>query len=85
MRQPRDIQVIPVPVEEQILRMGSHHGATYFEHVAFLDALRNGTPPEVSARDGWLAVAMGVAAQRSIEERRPVEMSEVLMQGGATR
>ena len=28
--------------------------------------------------DGLLSVAMGVAAQRSIEERRPVDMAELL-------
>jgi hypothetical protein len=31
----------------------------------------------VSARDGMLAVAMGIAAQRSIAERRPIEMREL--------
>ena len=31
------------------------------------------------AYDGLMAVAMGVAAQRSIEERRPVDMAEVLV------
>lgn len=42
-----------------------------------LNSIRNGTPPQVSAYDGYLAVAMGVAAHRSIGECRPVEMAEV--------
>ena len=36
-----------------------------------------GTPPEVSVRDGLLAVAVGIAAQRSAEEKRPVELAEL--------
>jgi hypothetical protein len=32
----------------------------------------------VTLHDGLMAVAVGVAAHRSIDERRPVEMTEVL-------
>lgn len=53
-----------------------HHGSTFLEQRAFLAALRDGTPPLVSARDGLLAVAVGAAAERSIREGRPVELSE---------
>jgi predicted dehydrogenase len=68
---------VHVPVEERILAAGFHHGATYFQHVAFAEAIRAGGAPAVSVRDGLLAVAMGLAAQRSIEERRPVELAEL--------
>lgn len=71
----RRVDVIDVPPD--LLAAGSHHGSTWFEHRAFLAALRNGTPPEVGLRDGLIAVAMGVAAERSIAERRPVEMAEL--------
>ena len=37
---------------------------------------KNGTGPEVSALDGLKAAAMGMAAHKSIEEGRPVDMSE---------
>lgn len=67
--------VIDVPPE--LLAAGAHHGSTWFEHQAFLAALRGGTPPEVSLRDGLVAVAMGVAAERSIAEWRAVAMTEL--------
>jgi predicted dehydrogenase len=70
-------QTTHVPVEERILKAGFHHGSTWFEHVAFRRAIREGTPPEVSVRDGRVAVAMGIAAHRSIDERRPVELREI--------
>jgi myo-inositol 2-dehydrogenase/D-chiro-inositol 1-dehydrogenase len=56
---------------------GAHHGATYFQHLAFQEAVRTGGRPAVSAADGALAVAVGAAAEQSIRERRPVEMSEL--------
>ena len=66
-----------IDVAPELLSAGSHHGSTWFEHEAFLAALRAGASPAVSLRDGLAAVAMGVAAERSIAERRPVDMAEV--------
>jgi predicted dehydrogenase len=57
---------------------GLHHGSSYLEHVHFLDAVRTGRPPEVTLDDGLWSVAMGVAAHRSIELGRPVDLSELL-------
>ena len=65
-----------VPVDPEILAAGHHHGSTYYEHLAFRKAIEDGTAPEVSLTDGLKAVAMGLAAERSITERRPVEMAE---------
>ena len=66
-----------VPVDPEILAAGNHHGSTYFEHLAFRKAIQDGTAPEVGLTDGLKAVAMGLAAERSIVERRPVEMAEL--------
>jgi predicted dehydrogenase len=76
-REPREERREHVPVAREILAAGHHHGSTYYQHLAFLKALREGGPPEVSARDGLLAVALGVAAEKSIRERRPVDMAEL--------
>ena len=65
-----------IPVDPDVLAAGHHHGSTYFEHVAFRKAVLDGSTPEVGLNDGLKAVAMGLAAERSIEERRPVDMSE---------
>jgi predicted dehydrogenase len=57
---------------------GFHHGSSYTEDRKFVDAIRSGAAAEVTVRDGLISVAIGVAAHRSIEEGRPVHMSEVL-------
>lgn len=75
-RSPRHIETIEVAVEDRLLQAGFHHGSTYYEHLHFQQAIRGGLDPEVSTRDGLLAVAMGVAAERSAREGRPVELSE---------
>lgn len=56
---------------------GYHHGSTYREHQGLRRAILGGTEPEVTVDDGVWSVAMGVAAHRSIDEGRPVELSEL--------
>lgn len=68
---------ITFPLAGNLAHAGAHHGSTFFEHVAFRDAVRAGAPPVVSVLDGALAVAMGAAGERSVRERRPVELREL--------
>ena len=75
-RKPKRVETVHVPVREEVLKAGFHHGASYYQHLAFQRAIRQGGAPQVSAEDGLKAVAMGLAAHRSIEEGRPVLMSE---------
>lgn len=75
-RKPKSVETMHVPVQAEVLKAGFHHGASYYQHLAFQRAIREGTAPQVSAEDGLRAVAIGLAAHRSIEEGRPVLMSE---------
>jgi len=80
-------------VNKGIKHVGLHHGASYLEHVDFAEAIRAhraagggdqgaeavaalGTL--VSLEDGLWSVAIGEAAHRSIDENRPVQLSEIL-------
>ena len=67
-----------MPVDEAALKAGSHHGATYYQLAAFIDAARGRSPVQVTADDGLRAVAIGVAAEISAREKRVVRMDEVL-------
>ena len=66
---------------EQVRHQGYHHGASYVEHVRFRDAVISGSPPESGPLEGLWSVAVGVAAHRSIEEQRPVELAEIIPNG----
>ena len=74
----RERQVTESVVETEAPYPGFHHGSSYLEHLSFIQAVNAGGEPAVSLQDGMLAVAIGVAGQRSIDERRPVAMDEVL-------
>ncbi len=67
-----------VAVDAAALAAGHHHGASFYSHAAFARAVRGEGPVEVTADDGRLAVAMGVAAELSAAEKRVVTMAEVL-------
>lgn len=74
-RDPKGPELIEVPVDPMILEAGDHNGSTFYQHQKFLDLVRGTrTSPEVSLRDGRLAVEMGLAAQISAAEGRVVTM-----------
>lgn len=64
--------------DDRIRSEGGHHGASYIEHLEFIEAIRTGRPAAVTLEDGLRSVAMGVAAQMAIAETRVVELAEVL-------
>ncbi|KAK3039501.1 hypothetical protein RJ639_028083, partial [Escallonia herrerae] len=59
---------------------GLHHGSSYLEHLNFLSAIKGKgvQAPAVDLHDGLVSVAIGVAAQLSIEKGRFVTIEEVL-------
>lgn len=65
-----------VGVDRAVLEAGHHFGATYYQHLAFLRAVRGEGPVEVSAEDGYRAVVIGAAAERSAREHRVVHIAE---------
>ncbi|WP_370228386.1 Gfo/Idh/MocA family protein [Cognatishimia sp.] len=78
-RSPKGPETRAIPVDPDILDAGDHNGSTFYQHQKFLELVR-GTraTPEVTFNDGKMAVLMGMAAQRSIAEKRVVEMKEFL-------
>ncbi len=73
----------PIPVDPAVLAAGHHHGATFFQQRAFLDAVAGRGAVQVTAHDGLMAVAMGLAAETSAREHRVVAMDELLGQDAA--
>jgi predicted dehydrogenase len=61
-----------VDVDEEVLKAGEHHGATYFQHQKFRRAVLDGAPVEVTVEDGLKAVVIGLAAELSLKKQRAV-------------
>ena len=67
--------VTEIPVDPAILSAGEHHGATYFQHLKFLDLVRTGHgQPEVSMVDGLWSVRIGEAAESSARIGRAYDL-----------
>jgi len=64
--------------DSHIAYEGLHHGSSYLEHLDFLAAIRGQGQVPVTLDDGLWSVAIGAAAHRSIDEGRPVLMSELI-------
>lgn len=43
----------------------------------FIDAIENNTDTPLGVEDGLKPVIMGLAAKKSVEEHRPVKISEI--------
>jgi myo-inositol 2-dehydrogenase / D-chiro-inositol 1-dehydrogenase len=63
--------------DTHIKYLGQHFGASYVEHQKFLQAVQQGLPSQIPLDEGLRAVAVGLAAHRSIDEGRVVNMHEI--------
>lgn len=63
----------PVAIEES-----GHHGATFFEHVHFVDSIDTGTSKGPTPADAFWSVVVGVAAERSIATGAIVDITTLL-------
>jgi len=79
----RDGVTTEVVHDPSVAYEGFHHGSSYLEHRDLLAAIRSGGRAGVTVEEGMLAVAMGLAAHRSIADRRVVEVAELLDTGGS--
>ena len=75
-RADRSVWSMAATMDSSVAHAGFHFGASYVEVARFCDAVRDGTRAEVSVNDGLWSVVVGVAAHRSIDEGRPVSISE---------
>jgi predicted dehydrogenase len=73
---PKAVTRTHVPVDPAALAAGSHHGATFYQLAAFIDAVRGRGHVAVTAEDGLRAVVVGAAAELSAQERRVVRLAE---------
>lgn len=76
-RYPKGPIIREVPVDPKILNAGDHNGSTFYQHQRFLALVRGlHDKAEVDLNDGMIAVLMGMAAQRSMQEHRTVRLDE---------
>jgi len=77
-REPGQFTVEEIKLDPRVKEVGFHHGASYLEHLDFIACIEQQQSPKVTVEDGLLSVAMGVAAQESIEQGVPVYLKDLL-------
>jgi predicted dehydrogenase len=75
-------RTITVDIPPEILGIGGHMGGTYFEHISFLDSIRDKRPPCTTVMDGFWSVVVGAAAERSVKTGQPVLIDDLLKENG---
>ena len=72
---------VRAPEYPSYITKAGHHGSTFFEHLSFVDELSGGVASGPNLADGLWSVAVGAAAQLSIERGAAVDVAEVLPAG----
>tara|TARA_Y100000389_G_scaffold203860_1_gene253789 strand:+ start:1110 stop:2327 length:1218 start_codon:yes stop_codon:yes gene_type:complete len=67
----------PVAIEES-----GHNGATFFEHVHFINNIDANINNGPTAMDAFWSVVVGIAAETSVASGKPVKIQELLKQNG---
>ena len=66
------------PMYPSLIQHSGHQGATYVEHVEFVDQIEGKPSRAASAEEGFWSIVVGAAAQASIKAGRPVEVEAFL-------
>ncbi len=69
----------PLAIEDS-----GHAGATFFEHVHFVDAIDSGESAGPTPMDAFWSVVVGVAAEKSAATGEIVDIDELLRESGAS-
>jgi predicted dehydrogenase len=64
----------------RIIEQSGHHGATFFEHVAFIDQLDGKTSDAATPLQGLWSIVVAAAAQESVATGQPVAIDTFIEQ-----
>jgi predicted dehydrogenase len=80
---------IGAPCYPTFIQQSGHHGATYFEHVSFVDYMESRlfgsagkATSAATALEGFWSIVVGVAAETSVKAGKPVLIDELLRENG---
>ncbi len=72
------LKTIEVKDDPRVKEVGFHHGASYIEHLEFIDCIKNKKKPLVDCQKGLDSIILGLAAQESIQTGEPVFLENFL-------
>jgi len=70
------------PHYQEHIEESGHHGATFFEHINFVDNILNIQTDTATVEDGFWSVVVGAAAEEAVKRGVPVEIDALLKAHG---
>ena len=70
------------PCYPSLIQSSGHHGATYYEHVSFIDNIEGRPTSAATAAEGFWSIVVGVAAETSVKTGELVLIDDLLRQNG---
>jgi myo-inositol 2-dehydrogenase / D-chiro-inositol 1-dehydrogenase len=70
------------PSYPSFIEDSGHNGATYFEHVKFVDDIEGGRSDAATALEGFWSIAVGIAAETSARTGSLVDIDALLAENG---
>jgi predicted dehydrogenase len=71
---------VSAPSYPTYIEGSGHNGATYYEHVNFIDTIKGDITTAASVDEGYWSIVVGVAAEESIRAGKPIKIEELLKQ-----
>ena len=70
------------PCYPKFIQGSGHYGATYFEHVNFINNIEGKETRTATADEGFWSVVVGAAAEASVKAGKPVLVNDLLREAG---
>ena len=77
-RKEHSFKTFEVRPDPRVKEVGFHHGASYLEHLEFINCIRLENKPLVDSKSGLDSIVLGLAAQESIKTGLPVNLDDFL-------
>lgn len=73
------------PAYPKMIESSGHSGATFFEHMYFVDNIEGKKTITATAEEGFWSVVVGIAAEQAVKSGAPVIIDEMLAEAGLER
>lgn len=75
---------VSTPMYPDYISKSGHHGGTFAERVAFIDAIEGKPTTAATVSEGFWSVVVGIAAEQSVKSGQPVVIADMLAAAGVS-
>jgi len=75
---------VSTPMYPDYISKSGHHGGTFAERIAFIDAIEGKPSTAATVSEGFWSVVVGIAAEQSVKSGQPVVIADMLSAAGVS-